>query len=215
MKLLPAPLLPLRLGAGALRGNRSTPPTSPISRRAKWHRADLQRQGPRGLGRQQEALVGEGWRHRRPDDGGASDQAQHFLVFTGGTVENFELTFKYKIIPHNDKGFANSGVQYRSKVMQPGDEARHRRLPGRLRGRPDLLRHPLRGERPRHPGQARREDGGEGRPGGPEQGEVEVVGKVGDADEIQANRPKDGTTTASSPRATTCSISSTASRPSM
>lgn len=44
-----------------------------------------------------------------------------FLVFTGGTVENFELTFKYKIIPHNDKGFANSGVQYRSKVMQPGE----------------------------------------------------------------------------------------------
>ena len=44
-----------------------------------------------------------------------------FLVWTGGTVENFELTFKYKITSQNDKGFANSGVQYRSRVMQPGD----------------------------------------------------------------------------------------------
>jgi hypothetical protein len=44
-----------------------------------------------------------------------------FLVWTGGTVENFELTFKYKIVANNDKGFANSGVQYRSRVNQPGE----------------------------------------------------------------------------------------------
>lgn len=44
-----------------------------------------------------------------------------FLVWTEGTVENFELTFKYKIVANNDKGFANSGVQYRSRVNQPGE----------------------------------------------------------------------------------------------
>lgn len=42
-----------------------------------------------------------------------------FLVWTGGTVENFELTFKYRVTPLSDKGFANSGVQYRSLVNQP------------------------------------------------------------------------------------------------
>jgi uncharacterized protein (TIGR03067 family) len=32
-----------------------------------------------------------------------------------GTVADFELRFSYKIVPNNDVGFANSGVQYRSK----------------------------------------------------------------------------------------------------
>ena len=38
-----------------------------------------------------------------------------FLVYTGGPVGNFELTFKYRI----QNG--NSGVQYRSKVLPPGE----------------------------------------------------------------------------------------------
>ncbi len=38
-----------------------------------------------------------------------------FLIWKGGPVENFELRFSYKIVPNNDKEFANSGVQYRSK----------------------------------------------------------------------------------------------------
>ena len=42
-----------------------------------------------------------------------------FLVWTNGTVDNFELRFRYKILPLNDVGFANSGVQYRSKLMDP------------------------------------------------------------------------------------------------
>lgn len=42
-----------------------------------------------------------------------------FLVWTGGTVDNFELHVKYRLTPLNDKGFANSGVQYRSRVNQP------------------------------------------------------------------------------------------------
>lgn len=38
-----------------------------------------------------------------------------FLVWKGGSVSDFELTFKYRI----EKG--NSGVQYRSKELEPGD----------------------------------------------------------------------------------------------
>jgi len=38
-----------------------------------------------------------------------------FLVWSAGTVNDFELTFKYRI----EKG--NSGVQYRSKVLPPGE----------------------------------------------------------------------------------------------
>lgn len=36
-----------------------------------------------------------------------------FLVWTGGTVENFELRFRYRIFS------GNSGVQYRSTLMDP------------------------------------------------------------------------------------------------
>lgn len=42
-----------------------------------------------------------------------------FLVWTNGTVDNFELHFRYKIIPLSDAGFGNSGVQYRSKLIDP------------------------------------------------------------------------------------------------
>ena len=38
-----------------------------------------------------------------------------FLVWKAGTVSDFELTFKYRI----EKG--NSGVQYRSKTLEPGE----------------------------------------------------------------------------------------------
>lgn len=40
-----------------------------------------------------------------------------FLIWKDGTPGDFELRFSYKITPNNDKGFANSGVQYRSKVF--------------------------------------------------------------------------------------------------
>src|SRR5688500_7675548 len=39
-----------------------------------------------------------------------------FLIWTNGTVDDFELRCSYKITPNNDKNFANSGIQYRSKV---------------------------------------------------------------------------------------------------
>lgn len=38
-----------------------------------------------------------------------------FLIWKGGDVDDFELHASYRITPQNDKGFANSGIQYRSK----------------------------------------------------------------------------------------------------
>lgn len=42
-----------------------------------------------------------------------------FLVYKGGEPANFELRLKFKLTAQNDKGQANSGVQYRSKLMDP------------------------------------------------------------------------------------------------
>ncbi len=42
-----------------------------------------------------------------------------FLIWKGGDVSDFELTLKYKTEPGDEKGFANSGIQYRSKVVDP------------------------------------------------------------------------------------------------
>ncbi|HEV8400493.1 MAG TPA: family 16 glycoside hydrolase [Gemmatimonadales bacterium] len=39
-----------------------------------------------------------------------------FLVWTGGVVENFELRLKFRIVADNVRGWANSGVQYRSRL---------------------------------------------------------------------------------------------------
>ncbi|HEX4644209.1 MAG TPA: DUF1080 domain-containing protein, partial [Verrucomicrobiae bacterium] len=42
-----------------------------------------------------------------------------FLVWTNGTVSDFELRCSFKLTPGDAAGFANSGVQYRSKVVKP------------------------------------------------------------------------------------------------
>ncbi len=42
-----------------------------------------------------------------------------FLIWKGGTVEDFELRCSFKLTPGDEAGFANSGVQYRSKVADP------------------------------------------------------------------------------------------------
>jgi hypothetical protein len=44
-----------------------------------------------------------------------------FLIWEGGEVKDFELHFKFKIVDENGKAekAANSGVQYRSKVVKP------------------------------------------------------------------------------------------------
>ena len=135
-----------------------------------------------------------------------------FLVWTGGTVGDFELTFKYRI----EKG--NSGVQYRSQGTDARrDRPDRQRLPGRLRGRQDLQRHPLRGEGPRHPRQARREDRDQGvtktTVEAKDQGRSHRRGRQDPTKSRRRSRTRTGTNTRSSPRAITCSTSSTASRP--
>ncbi len=44
-----------------------------------------------------------------------------FLIWTNGTTGDFELRCSFKITPNNDKNFANSGIQYRSKVVDAGN----------------------------------------------------------------------------------------------
>ncbi|PYJ05247.1 MAG: hypothetical protein DME25_08770 [Verrucomicrobia bacterium] len=40
-----------------------------------------------------------------------------FLIWTNGTVADFELRCSFKIVPGDAKGFGNSGIQYRSKIL--------------------------------------------------------------------------------------------------
>lgn len=42
-----------------------------------------------------------------------------FLIWTNGTVGDFELRCSFRLVPGDAKGFANSGVQYRSQVVDP------------------------------------------------------------------------------------------------
>src|SRR6188768_2765754 len=44
-------------------------------------------------------------------------KANTFLIWTNGTTADFELHCSFRITAQNDKGFANSGIQYRSKVV--------------------------------------------------------------------------------------------------
>jgi hypothetical protein len=41
-----------------------------------------------------------------------------FLIWTNGTVGDFELRCAFRIVPNNNENFANSGIQYRSKVLE-------------------------------------------------------------------------------------------------
>jgi hypothetical protein len=40
-----------------------------------------------------------------------------FLIWTNGTTADFELRTTFRLTPNNEKGFANSGIQYRSKLL--------------------------------------------------------------------------------------------------
>lgn len=42
-----------------------------------------------------------------------------FLIWTNGVVGDFELVCSFRMVPGDDKAFANSGIQYRSEVMDP------------------------------------------------------------------------------------------------
>jgi hypothetical protein len=43
--------------------------------------------------------------------------ANTFLVWKGGDVKNFELRTQFRLVANNDKEQANSGIQYRSKII--------------------------------------------------------------------------------------------------
>ena len=42
-----------------------------------------------------------------------------FLIWTNGTVGDFQLRCSFRLVPGDSKGFANSGIQYRSRVLDP------------------------------------------------------------------------------------------------
>ena len=42
-----------------------------------------------------------------------------FLIWTNGVVADFELRCSFKLTPGDAKKFANSGIQYRSKILDP------------------------------------------------------------------------------------------------
>jgi hypothetical protein len=42
-----------------------------------------------------------------------------FIIWKGGEPSNFTLVMKYKMTPGNDRKYTNSGIQYRSKVIDP------------------------------------------------------------------------------------------------
>jgi hypothetical protein len=44
-------------------------------------------------------------------------EANTFLVWQGGEPANFELRLKFRLTAQNEKNWANSGVQYRSKLV--------------------------------------------------------------------------------------------------
>lgn len=42
-----------------------------------------------------------------------------FLIWTNGTTADFELRCAFKLVPGDNRGFANSGIQYRSRIFDP------------------------------------------------------------------------------------------------
>ena len=114
-----------------------------------------------------------------------------FLIWTNGQVGNFELRCSFKLMANNEQGFSNSGIQYRSKVLDP----EHWVVGGY---QADMEAGPtytgiLYGERMTRGIMAARGE----KVVWDKDCNKKVVGSLG---------------TSSSPRATTCSISSTASR---
>ena len=106
-----------------------------------------------------------------------------FIVWRGGTVKNFELRVKVKVIARRQQRPAVP----RDRAARPGRVGRHR-LPVRRGGQPARLqRHALRGAGPPHPGPHRR--AGDHRPEGPALG-----GRA--SSRSRSSSPASGTTTA-------------------
>ena len=47
--------------------------------------------------------------------------ANTFLIWKGGEPKNFEFRAQFRLTAQNDAGFGNSGVQYRSRVIDPAN----------------------------------------------------------------------------------------------
>lgn len=47
--------------------------------------------------------------------------ANTFLIWKGGEPGDFELTLKFKMKPGDEKNYVNSGIQFRSRVVDPGN----------------------------------------------------------------------------------------------
>ena len=189
MKLIPSLLVLLSLGAGAVAVETPKLTNEPPL-------------AARKVGKEQKIFNGkdlEGWAGSEElwsvKDGAivgqttAAKPVQHntFLVWTEGAPDDFELTFKYKISGQNEKGSANSGMQYRSRPNQPGESGpiisgyqadfeAGKTYSGILyeeRGRGILAK---RGEKTVVSAD----------PADPNKAKVEVIGSVGNSDEIQA-----------------------------
>jgi 3-keto-disaccharide hydrolase len=48
-----------------------------------------------------------------------------FLIWTNGTVADFELRCSCRLVPGDSHGFASSGIQYRSQVVDPANWVVH------------------------------------------------------------------------------------------
>ena len=48
-----------------------------------------------------------------------------FMIWTNGTVGDFEFRCSSRLTPGDSQGFANSGIQYRSKVVDPANWVVH------------------------------------------------------------------------------------------
>lgn len=44
-------------------------------------------------------------------------KSNSFIIWKGGRVRDFELNLEFKLIAHNSQGWANSGIQYRSELI--------------------------------------------------------------------------------------------------
>lgn len=121
-----------------------------------------------------------------------------FLIWQDGEVGDFELTLKYRIVDVNGKseGFGNSGIQYRSKLVKPeysvvsgyqADFDTGKKYSGILyeeKGRGILA---LRGQKVVIKPAGKKADDPKSKDFA-----IEVVGEVGNSDEIQAAiRPAD------------------------
>jgi len=102
-----------------------------------------------------------------------------FLIWTNGTVGDFELRCSFRLVPGDSQGFANSGIQYRSKVVDPANWVVHGYQADMEAG-------------PTYTG-ILYEEGGRGIMAGRgekvvwnQDGKKQVAGSVGNADEIQA-----------------------------